>query len=67
MMTTRAAEYDNIYQHDGSANPSYAYNSAQWYANVFKAKGAGKNNEELTELQAITFETKKSGILCGSI
>lgn len=53
-MTTRAAEYDNIYQHDGSANPSYAYNSAQWYANVFKAKGAGKNNEELKAISLYT-------------
>ena len=53
-MTTRALEYDNNYQHDGSGNPAYAYNSAEWYANVFKAKGAGKNNEELKAISVYT-------------
>ena len=53
-MTTRALEYDNNYQHDGSGNPAYAYNAADWYANVFKAKGAGKNNEELKAISVYT-------------
>lgn len=46
-MTYRNNFYDNYYQHDGSGCPAYAYNKGSWYANVFKAKGSGKNNEEL--------------------
>lgn len=44
---TAAEQYDNNYQHDGTANPAYSYNGADWYANVFKAKGASGYNEEL--------------------
>ncbi len=44
---TAAEQYDNNYQHDGTANPSYSYKGADWYANVFKAKGASGYNEEL--------------------
>ena len=46
-MAARSSFYDNNYQHDGTGCPAYAYNKGSWYANVFKAKGAGKNNEEL--------------------
>lgn len=44
---TAAEQFDNNYQHDGTANPSYSYKGADWYANVFKAKGASGYNEEL--------------------
>ena len=50
----RAALYNNCYQHDGTGNPSYAYNSAEWYANVFQAKGAGEYNEELKAISVYT-------------
>lgn len=53
-MTTKASAYDNYYQHDGTGNPGFAYNSASHYANVFKAKGAGKNNEELKAISLYT-------------
>ncbi len=44
---TAGEQYDNNYQYDGSANPAYAYNGGEWYANVFQAKGANGYNEEL--------------------
>lgn len=53
-MTTKAAMYNNYYQHDGTGNSAYAYNSAEWYANVFKAKGAGEFNEELRAFGVFT-------------
>lgn len=56
-MVPRSSMYNNCYQYDGSGNPSYAYNSAEWYANVFKAKGAGSNNEELKAVSVFTTNT----------
>ena len=50
----KESDYNNYYQHDGSGNPAYAYNSAEWYANVFKAKGAGDYNEELKAISIFT-------------
>lgn len=47
-------QYDNNYQHDGTANPAWSSNKGEWYANVFTAKGAGGYNEEL---KAVGFET----------
>lgn len=58
-MTTRASKHNNYYQHDGTGNPAYAYNSASHYANVFKAKGAGSNNEEL---KAVSIYTTSVGV-----
>ncbi len=46
-MVTREEQYDNNYQHDGTANPTYGINTGDWYANVFTAKGADGYNEEL--------------------
>lgn len=53
-MGLRAQMYNNYYQHDGTGNPVYATNKGDWYANVFKAKGAGKNNEELKAVSVYT-------------
>lgn len=53
-MSTKSAMYNNCYQHDGTGNPAYAYNSATHYANVFKAKGAGSYNEELKAVSIYT-------------
>lgn len=50
-------QYDNNYQHDGSANPSYSYNGGDWYANVFKAKGAAGYNEELKAVGVYSLAT----------
>ncbi len=46
-VVTKEEQYDNNYQHDGTANPAFSYNKADWYANVFTAKGADGYNEEL--------------------
>lgn len=46
-VVTKAEQYDNNYQHDGTANPAFSYNKADWYANVFTAKGANGYNEDL--------------------
>lgn len=56
-VVTEAEQYDNNYQHDGSANPMYSYNAAEWYANVFKAKGAAGCNEELKAIGVYTLNT----------
>ncbi len=56
-MIPKTSMYNNCYQYDGSGNPAYAYNSAEWYANVFKAKGAGGNNEELKAVSIFTLST----------
>ncbi len=53
-MCPKASSYNNIYEHDGTGNPAYAYNSASHYANVFKAKGAGSYNEELKAISLYT-------------
>ena len=54
---TQAEQYDNNYQHDGTANPAYSYNRGQWYANVFQAKGANGYNEELKAVGVYTLTT----------
>ncbi|MDE5864533.1 MAG: Ig-like domain-containing protein, partial [Lachnospiraceae bacterium] len=54
---TSAEQYNNNYQHDGSANPSYSYNGGDWYANVFKAKGAAGYNEELKAVGVYSLAT----------
>lgn len=56
-VVTAAEQYDNNYQHDGTANPAYAYNKAEWYANVFTAKGAGGYNEELKAIGVYSLST----------
>ena len=53
-MAYRSSFYGNNYQHDGTGCPAFAYNKGSWYANVFKAKGAGKNNEELKAIGVYT-------------
>lgn len=50
-------QYDNNYQHDGTANPAYSYNKGEWYANVFQAKGANGYNEELKAVGVYTLTT----------
>ena len=50
----KSEQYDNNYQHDGTANAFYFYNQGEWYANVFTAKGAGGNNEELKAVGVYT-------------
>lgn len=54
---TQAEQYDNNYQHDGTANPAYSYNKGEWYANVFQAKGANGYNEELKAVGVYTLTT----------
>jgi C1A family cysteine protease len=56
-MTTRTAMYNNYYQHDGTGFCGKGYRSAEWYANVFKAKGAGEFNEELKAFGICVMET----------
>lgn len=56
-MVPKNKQYDNNYQHDGTANPAYGYNSADWYANVFTAKGANGYNEELKAIGIFTLNT----------
>ena len=53
-MTRRDAFYQNNYQYDGTACPAYISNKASYYANVFKANGAGGNNEELKAVGIFT-------------
>lgn len=57
---TAQEQYDNNYQHDGTANPGYAYNAAEWTANVFKANAAGGYNEELKAVGVFLVETNVS-------
>ncbi|MCM1159119.1 MAG: lectin like domain-containing protein [Bacteroidales bacterium] len=54
----KSQQYDNNYQHDGTANPVYGYSHGEWYANVFTAKEAGKYNEELKAIGVYTLNTK---------
>ncbi|MBR1864904.1 MAG: Ig-like domain-containing protein [Lachnospiraceae bacterium] len=54
---TKEEQYDNNYQHDGSANPAYSYNQGEWYANVFTAKGANGYNEEIKAVGVYTLST----------
>lgn len=56
-MVTAAEQYDNNYQHDGTANPAMAYNKGEWYANVFQAKGAGGYDEQLKAVGVYSLTT----------